>query len=236
MNHAHPQFGAVLYDLDGTLLDTIADIASAMNAALRSHGFPQHPAEAYRSMVGWGLAQLVRKALPPDRSDDALVRECLKAMKDRYARYPVVDTKPYPGIVDLLNEVAGRGYPQAIFSNKADELTQVIVERTLPRNRLQFVRGALPGVPHKPDPSGAFEVCSSLSIGPGAFVYVGDSQVDMETARAAGMYPVGVSWGFRDVDELAAAGAKMILRSPGELLELLLPANGAPGGVASRTV
>lgn len=215
------RFRAVLYDLDGTLLNTISDIARAMNAELSARGFPVHHVDEYRSMVGWGLEELVRKALPATAVDDAQVRVLLSGMKQRYDAEPVVETVPYAGVVELLSEVNRLGIPQAILSNKADEIVHKVVGKTLSAVAFSVVIGARAGVPNKPDPTAALEVCARMDIPPSACCYVGDSEVDMETARAAGMFPIGVSWGFRSVEQLKKAGAGAIVSRPSQLLEML---------------
>jgi phosphoglycolate phosphatase len=212
---------AVLFDLDGTLLDTLADIAHAANEALVRSGLPEHPPEAYRRFIGDGVATLFRRALPPEAVEEGLVERCVAAFRDAYERCWDRSSRPYDGIPELLDALAGRGLALAVLSNKPDDFTRRCAEAFLGRWPLRAVLGQRPGVPRKPDPAGALEVADRLGIPAGRFLYVGDSAVDMETARRAGMHPVGVSWGYRPAEELWASGAAAVIHRPAELLNIL---------------
>ena len=213
---------AVLFDLDGTLLDTLGDIAGAANAALALEAMPIHPAASYRQFIGDGVAMLFRRALPPDRDhDDARIDRCVAHFHATYAAAWNVSTQPYPGIPDLLDALRARDLPLAILSNKPDEFTQLCTRAYLGRWSWAAVVGQRDDVPRKPDPTSALIIARHLGLSPAAIVYVGDSSVDMRTARASGMTAVGVSWGFRSVEELRATGASAIIDHPGELLALL---------------
>ena len=213
---------AVLFDLDGTLLDTLADIAAAANAALVAEGMPAHPDAAYRRFIGDGVAMLLRRALPEGvEHDDARVDRCVRLFHETYAASWDVSTRPYDGIPALLDALAVRGLPLAILSNKPDEFTQLCAAAQLGRGSWAAVVGQREGVPRKPDPTSALAIAAGLGLDPAAIVYVGDSGVDMRTAAAAGMRPVGVSWGFRSVEELREAGATAIIDHPGQLLDHL---------------
>jgi phosphoglycolate phosphatase len=214
-------YDAVLFDLDGTLLDTLADIAQAANEVLGRSGLPGHPPEAYRRFIGDGVAMLFRRALPPDRVEAGLVERCVATFDDTYGRCWDARTRPYDGIPELLDALAGRGLALAVLSNKPDDFTRRCAEAYLGRWPLRAILGQRPGVPRKPDPAGALEVADRLGIPAGRFLYVGDTSVDMETARRAGMHPVGVSWGFRPAEELWASGAGAVIDHPAELLEVL---------------
>jgi phosphoglycolate phosphatase len=215
------RFRALLFDLDGTLLDTVEDIADSMNAALCRMGFPGHPAKAYLHFVGEGIDQLARRALPGTHRDAATVARCVEEMRREYALERLVKTRPYPGVPGLLDRLAADGYRMAIVSNKPDGSTREIVALKLGKWHFDSVVGARPGVPLKPDPASALDVARGLGIPPENFVYVGDSGIDMATARAAGMYPAGALWGFRGADELVAHGAATLLGKPGDLPALL---------------
>ena len=210
---------AVVFDVDGTLLDTLADIGNAMNAALAQHGFPGHSPEAYRGFIGRGLEQLVATALPePARGQkDAVVA----TFRQVYAENLAVETKLYPGIAALLDALAKRELPLAILSNKPDGSTRQLAHTLLGRWRFADVRGERPGVPRKPSPQAALDLSRGLGVPPGDCLFVGDSGVDMETAKGAGMVPVGVLWGFRGREELLTSGARHLLTTPEELLPLL---------------
>jgi phosphoglycolate phosphatase len=214
-------FKAVILDLDGTLLDTISDIASAMNEVLESAGLSPHDIATYREMVGWGLGALVARALPPEQRQDEKVQKHLREMRAAYARKPVVETRPFPGVPELLTALAHRGIPHSVLSNKSHDLVEIIVDRCFPNHPFHAVRGAMEHLPKKPNPASALEIARLMKARPAETVFVGDSGVDVETARAAGMYEVGVSWGYRTPEELRSAGARVVLGEPKALLPLL---------------
>jgi phosphoglycolate phosphatase len=212
---------AVIFDLDGTLVDSISDIALATNTALGHHGFPPHDLEAYRQRVGWGVRNLVARSLPPDVAEDALIHTITAEMLDYYERFPVVHSTPYVGIQELLLELRRRGIPTAVLSNKADAVTQAVVAQLFPEHPFEVIFGERVGVPRKPDPTAALEIAGLLKLRPDQIAFLGDSSVDIETARHAGMLPVGAPWGFRGHEELQAAGALHILERPQDLLGLM---------------
>jgi phosphoglycolate phosphatase len=213
---------SILFDLDGTLLDTLDDLADSMNAALHSLGFPQHDRGAYRLFVGDGVENLVRRAIPaPHLGDDDLVRDAVKLMREEYGRRWHTRTRPYDGIGELLESAAARGVKCAILSNKPHAAVLDVVGHFFPGYRFAAVFGARPGIPIKPDAGAALEVAATLGVNPEGILYLGDTNTDMLTAVAAGMYPVGVLWGFRDADELKAAGARVLVDHPREVLPLL---------------
>ncbi|MHC4539550.1 MAG: HAD family hydrolase [Planctomycetota bacterium] len=217
------EFHAVLFDLDGTLLDTLADIAGAANAALERLGFLPHPVESYRRFVGDGAGCLARRVLGEGRDDDQTVEQCRRAIAEEYQRCWADTTRPYPGVPKLVAELRARGVPMAVLSNKPHEATATVVEFFFPENPFRIVRGAQPGVPIKPDPTEALQIAAELSVEPGRFIYLGDTDTDMQTAVAAGMYPAGALWGFRTAEELTATGARTLLKTPAEVLSLLCP-------------
>ena len=212
---------AVLFDLDGTLLDTLEDLADATNRALARLGCPERPLESYRYYVGNGAVNLIRRALPEPHRDDETVGQCLAAFQEEYARNWDAKTHPYDGVPELLDALTQRGVRMAIFSNKPDPFTKLCVDKLLPGHPFEVVMGASETVPHKPDPTGVELIIERLGIAREEFLYVGDTGTDMQTAGAAGMFAVGVLWGFRPADELAAHGAKILIAEPGLLLELL---------------
>jgi phosphoglycolate phosphatase len=213
---------AVLFDLDGTLLDTLEDLADATNAVLASLGHPVHPVDAYRYFVGDGVEMLMRRALPPDAAaDHAQLKHALDLQRREYAARWTVKTRPYPGVNELLADLGRRGIRMAILSNKPDAAVAEVVRHFFPGVRFEVARGARPGVPVKPDPGSALQVAAEMSIEPAAFLYLGDTNTDMQTARAAGMLPIGALWGFRTARELSESGAARLIAEPGELLDLL---------------
>jgi phosphoglycolate phosphatase len=216
----HMKFQAVLFDVDGTLLDTLEDLADSMNGVLRAEGFPVHDLEAYKYHVGEGMANLVRRTLPRDyRNDEAVVSRCLASMVEEYGRRWKEKTRPYEGIPELLDALVRLGIKMAILSNKPDSFTRLAVSQLLPAWRFEEVRGERPPTPRKPDPTAALEIAGNLEIHPGQILYLGDTGTDMETAGRAGMYAVGALWGFRQAQELTVAGARTLIGRPLDLMQ-----------------
>jgi phosphoglycolate phosphatase len=214
------RFDAVIFDLDGTLADTLEDIGAAMNEALRRLGQPTHPPDAYREFVGEGVNKLAQAALPPDQHD--LVARAVSEFRAHYVAHLVDRTRPFPEIPTALDALVERGIKLAVLSNKLDAMTRRIVELCFGRWPFHPVFGEREGVPKKPDPSGALEIASALGVAPPRMAMVGDTAIDIRTARAAGMLAVGVTWGFRPREEVAEAGADAVVGTPRELLEILL--------------
>jgi phosphoglycolate phosphatase len=212
---------AVLFDLDGTLLDTLQDLADAANQTLTQQGFPSHAPDAYRYFVGEGVRRLFWQALPAEARDERTVACCAEQFREAYAACWHVHTRPYPGIPELLQALTQRGVSRAVLSNKPDHFTQLCVREKLGAFAFQAVWGQREGRPLKPDPTSAREVAAQLGLAPAQIVYLGDSGVDMQTAVAAGMYPVGALWGFRPREELTAGGARTVVQEPAELWPLL---------------
>ncbi|ADO68801.1 HAD family hydrolase [Stigmatella aurantiaca] len=206
---------AALFDLDGTLVDSLADIAAAMNHALIHHGLPTHPTSDYRYFVGEGVMHLIRRAAP--QGDEALHTEIFTTYRAWYAEHLFDQTTVFPGIAQMLARLAGEGVQLAVLSNKADGFTKQLVKGLMPDVPFAAVYGERPGMPRKPDPTAALALAGELAVAPGDCAFVGDTSVDMNTARHAGMYGVGVTWGFRGVDELKAHGAQAIATTAEEL-------------------
>lgn len=215
------KYKAVLFDLDGTLLDTIEDLANSVNSVLSRYGYPAHSLNEYRFFVGNGLRNLVLKALPTNERSEANIDRCLDELREEYGKRWAEKTKPYPGVPELLDSLTANGIKMAILSNKADNFTRQIISTLLPDWRFEVVYGERPSVPRKPDPTAALDIARSLGISPSEFLYLGDTDVDMKTANAAGMYAVGALWGFRPKEELIANGSKVLLEKPTDLLKLL---------------
>ncbi|MDE7305525.1 MAG: HAD-IA family hydrolase [Alistipes sp.] len=210
-----------IFDLDGTLVDSIGDLAVACNTALALRGLPQHSYEAYCSFVGNGIMRLVERALPePLRSPEnvALVRADFIAY---YTDHLDVRTEPYPGIPQLLAELVRRGVKLAVASNKFQAGTEKVIRSFFPDIRFEAVLGQREGVPLKPDPAVAEEILSLTGIPREQALFVGDSAIDILTARAAGIRSAGVTWGFRRRAELEEAGADRIVDRADQLLGLL---------------
>lgn len=215
------KFKAVLFDLDGTLLDTLDDLADSMNAVLAGAGFPAHEVEAYKYFVGNGLRNLTEKCLPAEHRSPGEVDLHLDRLRREYELRWDKKTKPYKGIPELLDALVSQGIKIAVLSNKADEFAIRVVKKLLPGWRFEAVVGEKPGYPKKPDPAGAIAIAAQLGIPCHEFLYLGDTNVDMKTAVSAGMYAVGALWGFRKADELAEGGARVLIPEPTALLDLL---------------
>ncbi len=215
------RFEAVIFDLDGTLLDTLEDLAHSMNRVLERHGFPIHPVESYRYFVGDGARVLAQRVLPEDFKDKDLFERILKNFLEDYSRNWAENTRPYPGIEDMLRAIQERGLKMAVLSNKPHDFTRLCVERFLGKWNFQKVMGERPGIPRKPDPTGAKRILDELDVSPQSCLYLGDTSIDMKTANAAYCFPVGCLWGFRDRKELEEAGAKRLIANPLDLLEII---------------
>ena len=211
---------AFLFDLDGTLLNTLEDIADAMNYALRSLGLPTWETEKYRFMVGNGAKVLAERAAGnhPEMAD-----QVLKIYQHRYETHLRVKTRPYEGITEALRKLASGGAALCVLSNKPDADTRSLIADCFPDIPFAHVQGQLPGVPRKPDPTAALAIAEKIGIPPEQFVYVGDSGVDMDCAGRAGMQAAGVLWGFRSREELKENGADWLIRHPSELPDLADP-------------
>ncbi|MBI4871709.1 MAG: HAD family hydrolase [Candidatus Riflebacteria bacterium] len=212
---------AILFDLDGTLLDTLDDLTDSMNRVLSRRGLPQHDRDAYKYFVGDGAPILVQRVLPEGHRDEVTVQAILTDFRAEYALHWRVKTHPYDGAVEMLEELSRRKLVLAVLSNKPHEATVRCVEGLLPARLFSVVAGLGEGRAPKPDPVGALEIARRLDIDPADFLYLGDTSVDMRTAVAAGMLPVGVLWGFRSAEELRSSGARHLLRNPGDVLGLL---------------
>ncbi|KFE62527.1 HAD family hydrolase [Hyalangium minutum] len=210
---------AAIFDLDGTLVDSLADIATAMNHSLTQHGLPLHSVDEYRHFVGEGVMVLVRKALPPDRED--LAASVLAAYRAYYEEHLFDQTHVFPGIPAVLAQLAAENVRLAVLSNKADVFTRRLVDGFFPGVPFTSIYGERAGVPRKPDPTAALGVAAELGVAPAGCAFVGDTAVDMNTARNAGMYAVGVTWGFRSAEELRSHGARALATTAEELLAVL---------------
>jgi phosphoglycolate phosphatase len=210
---------AVLFDLDGTLLDTIEDLTDSMNAVLLTLGFPGHSVSDCKTLVGEGVEHFARGALPAEASqDERLVARSIELMRSEYRARWHRKTRPYDGIPQLLDDLAGRGMKLAVLSNKADDFTRLMVAHYFPGIAFETVAGARPGRAKKPDPAPALEASLLLGVPPAETAFVGDTKTDMETAGRAGMIPIGALWGFRSAPELLENGARYLIRRPAELL------------------
>ena len=215
------KFKGTVFDLDGTLLNTLEDLGNCMNSALGQLGFAPHPVEEYRFFVGDGIKALVERTLPEEQRDEDTVQRGVAAMEEEYGRRWDESTRPYDDVPQLLDALTDRQLRMAILSNKPEVFTKLTVERLLPQWHFDPVCGARPDVPCKPDPAGALAIAAAWGVEPAQCLYLGDTDTDMATAVGAGMYAVGAAWGFRPGEELKASGAQVLVEEPLELLELL---------------
>ena len=214
------QYKAVIFDLDGTLIDSLEDLADSVNLMLESYGFPTHEVEKYRYFVGNGSKKLMERTLPRDKAASAeFVEEALAKYKAIYKERLLEKTRPYNGVRELLAELKSRGIPLAVCTNKHNDAALTIVKILFAPGTFEEVLGDRPGFPKKPNPATPLEIASHLGVKPDEVAYLGDTSVDMETAVHAGFLPVGVLWGFRPEEELVKSGAKVLLKAPLELLE-----------------
>lgn len=212
----------VIFDLDGTLLNTIADLGNAANHALQQAGFPTHPAAAYPRFVGNGVRRLIERVLPESQRSPETVDKLLVYFKEYYNTHMTDCTLPYPGIPELLAELTGRGIKVAVASNKYQNAVEELVNHYFPEIPWAAVEGQKEGVPVKPDPSIVFEILAKSPTPKADVLYVGDSGVDMETARRACVESCGVTWGFRPLEELLANHADHVAGTTSQLLRLAL--------------
>ena len=215
------QFKAIVFDLDGTLLNTLEDLGNCVNRVLKKNGFPVHAIDAYRHLVGDGVPMLITRALPEDRRSEDIIHACAQEFREDYRQNWNVKTRPYDGIAEMLDALTAHGLKMTILSNKPDFYTKQCVTALLPKWAFEAVLGQRDSVPQKPDPAGAMEIADYLKISPEYFLYLGDTAVDMKTATAAGMYPVGALWGFRSKEELQENGAQILIKKPQEILNFL---------------
>ncbi|MEZ0576763.1 HAD family hydrolase [Halodesulfovibrio aestuarii] len=215
------EFSAAIFDLDGTLLYTLEEIAAATNGALARLGYPEHPVSAYCRFVGGGAKKLAWRALPEEKQCPETQEALYTVLIEEFERVLNTLARPYDGVLEMLAAFSAAGKQLAILSNKPDELTKNTVAKLLPGVDFLAVQGGLADVPLKPVPDSALAIAAMMNLDPAQIIFVGDSDVDIQTARNSGMIPVGAAWGFRGAEELKAAGASIVLDAPAELQSLL---------------
>ncbi|HEB50508.1 MAG TPA: HAD family hydrolase [Desulfobulbus sp.] len=215
------RFAAAIFDLDGTLLDTLDDLAGSANRVLHAFGLPGHPVESYRYFVGEGMIRLVERILPAGRRDNAFVARVAEAFREDYGRHWKDKSRMYNGVPVMLDGLAADGVKLAILSNKPHDFTRACVRDLLPGFEFDPVFGQRPGIPRKPDPAAALEIAAILGHDPADILYLGDTATDMETAVRAGMFAVGALWGFRSREELEQSGARAVAGRPEDVLQLV---------------
>lgn len=211
---------AYIFDLDGTLIDSLADIAESINRMLDDRGYPRCRPEDFKQMVGDGMEKLVERALPEAVREESLILTCVEEYRAHYDQLWQEQTRPYEGILEMLAALKARGVKLGVISNKAHRFTVPMTEHFFGRTVFDHILGQRAEVPRKPAPDGAHEMASVLGVEVTKCAYVGDSGIDMAFAKNAGMLGIGVSWGFRSVAELREHGADQIVDQPSQLLAL----------------
>ncbi len=214
------KFSSVIFDLDGTLADTIQDLADATNWGLAELNLPPYPTEDYKLMVGSGRKEMCIRALPDSRKDEA--DKLAELMTSYYTEHYLDNTKLYPGIEKMLTDLQDAGITMAVLSNKPDNFVKLTVRHLCPKIDFRQIVGDRDGVPRKPDPTSAMTIAKVLSEKVGEIAYLGDTSIDMETAKRANMFAIGVTWGFRDKAELIASGADRIVDRPDEICKIII--------------
>lgn len=212
------KYDAYIFDLDGTLLDTLPDLVFLTNRVLEENGFPVHTRDEINSYVGNGARMLLKRAVPDGTPDDQ-IDAMMEHWKELYPVFGHKYTKPYPGMEEALGQLKGDGAKLGVLSNKFDAAVRDVIGKHFP-GVFDIARGEGPDTPRKPDPTGLLTMMSDLGVSPNRVAYVGDSGSDMTVAVNAGTFPVGVSWGYRCEDELLECGAQVIIGHPSELLTL----------------
>ena len=216
------KFKAIIFDLDGTLLDTLKDLALSVNAVLERKGYPGHPVDAYRYFVGDGIDLLIERTFPAAAWSGNNLNLLVNEVKEEYSRRWNDHTVPFPGVPEMLDSLEQRVVPKAIFSNKPHEFALLTVEKLLTDWYFFEVIGIGPEMPRKPDPTGALQIAAKMKLNPAEIVYVGDTDTDMKTALAGGFYPAAVLWGFRPEEELKASGARFLAADPLDIINLFI--------------
>jgi len=214
------KFKGIIFDLDGTLVNSLEDIADSINKVLQDLNYPTHSYDVFQYFIGSGLRNTVFEALPVSNNNDEQIDICFERMVKGYSESCTLKTKPYEGIIELLDYLVSQNIKLAVFSNKADELTKKIVKAIFP-DYFSDVVGLSTEALKKPNPFEALAISKKWNLKPEEILFVGDSDIDMQTAVNANMFPVGVTWGYRTEEELKNSGAKVVVNKAPELLEIL---------------
>ncbi len=212
---------AVIFDLDGTLVNSLSDLADSTNYSLKLHGFNTHPVEAYKYLVGDGMAKLIERGISNDQVDEKLFKAVFDDFMAYYREHFLVNTEAYDGISELLDELKNMDMKLAVVSNKSDDMAKKVVSSVFGDGVFDVVTGKRAGLPTKPDPALTLLIIKELGLTPDECVFVGDSGMDTLNAVNAGCYPLGVLWGFRSENELLQNGAKALAAEPSEILEII---------------
>jgi phosphoglycolate phosphatase len=211
-------YKAVIFDLDGTLVNSLEDLADAVNFALTCFKQPVHSVESIKAMIGDGTRIFISRALPADKQD--LIEQTLVKMREKYIEICLNKTRPYDGMREVLDELRKRGIKMAVLTNKDQKMSEKVVKHFFD-GYFQILMGTIDAVPLKPDPKAVLKMLKELDVKPSKALFVGDSNIDIKTAKAAGIIGIGVNWGFRSEEELKRAGADFIINTPKELLNIL---------------
>ncbi len=209
-------YKGIIFDLDGTLLNSLVDIAEAVNLVLEKHHYPQWTFEDYKKMIGTGLKNLVKKALPNNLSDNEFL-QIFREINTEYSRRQTNHSYPYDGILPMLKHFENKGVLMAILSNKPHHFTQTIVRHFFGDIRFEKVFGLRDNKPRKPNPETALEIIQDFRLSPKEVVFIGDSATDIQTAKNAHLSSIGVLWGYRSQEELEYAGADYLAKTPAEI-------------------
>ena len=212
------KYKGIIFDLDGTLLDTLEDLADAANATLEHFGFPVHAKDSYRYFVGEGLKTLMQRIVPGTNATDDELNRYMKKFGEIYSQNWNVHSAPYQGVSEMIASLSAAGLQLAVLSNKPHGFTEICVETFFPEKPFVYVYGQREGIPKKPDPAGALELAEKMGLGVEEILYVGDTSTDMKTGNSAGMKTIGVEWGFRERAELEENNAWKIVSIPAEVV------------------
>lgn len=212
----------VIFDLDGTLLNSLEDLADSCNHLMRKYGFPEHPLDSYRYFVGDGIHKLVERILPEDKRQADFVEQVFREMVTYYEHHMEDKTMPYYGIVEMMENLQQQGIMLAVASNKVNKAMMPLMEHYFPTIRFTAVLGQREGIPVKPHPQIVFDIMEIAGVDSEETLYVGDTGVDMDTAHSAGIKAVGALWGYRDRKELTEHHADYIIAQPTELVKLTI--------------
>lgn len=216
---SNTNFKGIIFDLDGTLVNSLQDLGESVNKVLAEYGFPTHSLEAYKFFVGNGIAKLIERALPAEHL--AMQAAVLARFKEIYLMHQLDHTAPYSGIIELLHQLRNKGMLIGICTNKHEGAATEIIHKLFPDFQFDYIVGDRPDMPRKPNPLKVLNIAKAWNLAPAEIIYVGDSDVDMQTGVNAQMFTVGVLWGFRGAEELIRNGAQELVNYPAEIMHII---------------
>lgn len=214
------KYKGIIFDLDGTLLDTLTDLSNSVNQVLKVNDFPTHSKDDYRQLIGKGFKDLITRSMP-DNINEECIEKGLTKFLEIYDQDYMKETKPYDGIMELLIDLQSLDIKLAVNSNKRNDYTNELIKKNFPEIHFIECFGERKDVPKKPDPTSAFELRNLMDLKSEEILYIGDSKTDIQTAKNANMDSIGVLWGFRDLKELQANGATYIAKKPEDILKIV---------------